>query len=47
MIYADGKDADWKDNPTSFEYSEKTVTSTETLKLRLATSGGCAIRFKF
>ena len=47
MIYADGKDADWEDNPTSFEYSEKTVTSTETLKLRLATSGGCAIRFKF
>lgn len=47
QIYADGADADWKDNPTSFEYSEKEVTASDTLTLRLATSGGCAIRFKF
>lgn len=45
MIYADGPDADWQKNPTSFEYTEKTVTSSDTLTLKLATSGGCAIRF--
>ena len=45
MIYADGPDADWQKNPTSFEYSEKIVTSSDTLTLKLATSGGCAIRF--
>lgn len=45
QIYADGPDADWKTNPTSFSYSEMTVTSTDTLKMKLATSGGCAVRF--
>lgn len=46
MIYADGPDASWEDNPTSFEYSERKVTSSDSLTLRLATSGGCAIRFR-
>ncbi len=45
QIYADGPDADWETNPTSVEYSERTVTSKDVLELRLARSGGCAIRF--
>lgn len=45
QIYADGDDADWKTNPTSFKYEEKTLTASETLHVKLATSGGCAIRF--
>lgn len=46
QIYADGADADWESNPTAFEYSEREVCSSDTLTLRLATSGGCAIRFR-
>ncbi len=45
QIYADGDDADWKTNPTSFKYSEMKVTSSDTIDMALATSGGCAIRF--
>ena len=45
QIYADGKDADWEKNPTSFAYSERKVTSKDSLKLELAAGGGCAIRF--
>ncbi|MEO5182596.1 glycoside hydrolase family 97 C-terminal domain-containing protein, partial [Bacteroides ovatus] len=45
QIYADGDDAEWKTNPTSFKYEEKTVTASDTLHVKLATSGGCAIRF--
>ena len=32
-------------HPTSFKYEEKTVTASDTLHVKLATSGGCAIRF--
>lgn len=46
MIYADGEGADWKDNPTTFEYSERKVTSRDTLTAVLATSGGYAVRFR-
>lgn len=46
QIYADGDDADWKSNPDSFTYSEMKVTSSGSMTLKLATSGGCAIRFK-
>ena len=45
QIYADSDDAEWKTNPTSFKYEEKTVTASDTLHVKLATSGGCAIRF--
>lgn len=45
QIYADGDDADWKTNPTSFKYEEKTLSASDTLDIKLATSGGCAIRF--
>lgn len=42
-IYKDGKDAHWKDNPTSYEITTETVTNTSKLKLALASSGGVAI----
>lgn len=45
QIYADGKDADWKTNPTAMKYEERTVRSSDILHLQLATSGGCAIKF--
>ena len=45
QIYADGPDASYEDNPESVTYSELTVTSADTLEMKLATSGGCAVRF--
>lgn len=45
QIYVDGDDAEWKTNPTSFKYEEKIVTASDMLHVKLATSGGCAIRF--
>ncbi len=45
QIYADGPDASYEDNPTSVVYSEEEVDGKDRLQLRLATSGGCAIRF--
>ena len=44
QIYADGDDAEWKTNPTSFKYEERIVTANDILHLKLTTSGGCAIR---
>lgn len=44
-IYADGKDADWKENPTSYEYKEILVNSSDKLLLLLAPGGGEAIHF--
>jgi alpha-glucosidase len=45
QIYADGDKAEWRTNPTDVKYEERIVTSAETLRVKLATSGGCAIRF--
>lgn len=45
-IYRDGKDADWEENPYDMVYEEKLVDSSMPLVLRLATSGGQAIRFR-
>lgn len=42
-IYADGKDAHWKDNPYPVAISKKTVRRGDTLSLVLAAGGGCAI----
>jgi hypothetical protein len=42
-IYADGKDADWKNNPMSYVISKQTVDSKSSLSLKLAPGGGCAI----
>ena len=46
QIYRDGEEADWKTNPYSLVIEQKSVSSTDTLDLWLATSGGVAIRFK-
>ena len=45
QIYSDAADASWEDNPTAVAYSEAEVSSKTVLRLQLATSGGCAIRF--
>ena len=45
-IYADGKNADWKTNPTSVEILAMPVKATDKLNLNLASSGGQAIHFK-
>ena len=45
QIYSDGPDADYESNPESYSYSEMTVDQNDTLHMKLATSGGCAVRF--
>lgn len=45
MIYADGEDADWKTNPTSYQISEKEVTAADTLSVGMAKGGGQAVSF--
>lgn len=44
-IYADGEDADWETNPTSYRIEEKTVTHADTLTVVMAKGGGQAISF--
>lgn len=43
-IYADAKDADWETKPMAVRIAKVSVTSKDTLKLKLARSGGQAIR---
>ncbi len=45
QIYSDGEDAHWKTKPASYKYEERAVSSADSLDLRLAPGGGCAIRF--
>ena len=45
VIYADGEDADWKTNPTSYQISEKEVTAADTLSVVMAKGGGQAVSF--
>ena len=45
VIYADGKDADWETNPTSYEITEKQVKAGDTLSVVMAKGGGQAICF--
>lgn len=45
QIYRDGDDAHYVDNPFDFVREVRTVTSADTLTLRLAAGGGQAIRF--
>lgn len=42
-IYADGKDADWKNNPMAYMITKQTVDNKSSLSLKLAPGGGCAI----
>lgn len=44
-IYADGKDADWKTNPTSYQISEQEVDASTVLEVIMANGGGQAITF--
>jgi alpha-glucosidase len=43
-IYRDADDAHWKDNPEAYRIDTQIITSADTLTLRLAPGGGCAIR---
>lgn len=45
IIYADGEKADWKTNPTDYQITEQTVTSENTLTVRMAAGGGQAVSF--
>ena len=45
VIYADGPSADWQTSPYDYEISRCTVTSSDTLTVRLAPGGGQAIVF--
>lgn len=45
-IYADGKNADWKTNPQSYEIKIMNVTHKTKLKQKLAPGGGVAISIK-
>jgi len=42
-IYADGPDADWISNPYDYEITKSTVSSSDTLTIKLAPGGGQAI----
>ena len=46
QIYQDGKNAEWKNNPYDLSIEKRPVTASDKLTLKLATSGGTAIRFK-
>lgn len=45
QIYRDGADAHWDTNPYAIVIEEKSVTGGDTLAVRLASSGGVAVRF--
>lgn len=45
FIYADAPDSDWENNPEAFVITQKTVTSADTLPIRMARGGGQAITF--
>ena len=45
VIYADGEDADWETNPTSYQITEKEVTAADTLSVVMAKGGGQAVSF--
>lgn len=45
VIYADGKDADWKTNPQSYRIEKKVVTRKDVLNIDMAPGGGQAISF--
>ncbi|KPH58603.1 glycoside hydrolase family 97 protein [Pseudoalteromonas porphyrae] len=46
QIYRDGKNAEWKNNPYDIRIEQRIVSAKDTISLKLATSGGTAIRFK-
>ena len=44
-IYADGDDAHWETNPTSYKIEKMTVSSNDTLFIKMAAGGGCTVVF--
>lgn len=42
-IYSDGDDAHWKTNPTSYKIEKKTLNHNDTLFIKIAAGGGCAV----
>lgn len=46
VIYADGDDADWKTNPTSYMITNRKVSSEDKLYIKMARGGGQAIYFR-
>ena len=46
QIYRDGEKAEWKDNPYEMVIENQDVDANDSLTIKLATSGGVAIRFK-
>jgi alpha-glucosidase len=46
QIYKDGEAANWQTNPYALVIEKIDVTSQDSIKLNMATSGGVAIRFK-
>lgn len=44
-LYLDGDKADWVKNPYDLKIDKKTLNNTDTLSIKMATSGGAAIRF--
>lgn len=46
QIYSDGEDAHWETNPYALSITHKQVSATDTLTLKLASSGGAAVRFR-
>jgi hypothetical protein len=45
-IYADAKDAHYRDNPKAYTITKKTVKAGQTLKIKEAPGGGFAISLK-
>ncbi len=45
IIYSDGKNAHWDDNPTDYQIDTVTVYHRSNINLNLAPGGGCAISF--
>ena len=45
-IYADAPDADWQSKPYATTIERREVSAKDTINMRLATGGGCAIRFE-
>jgi len=46
-IYSDGDDAHWKTNPTSYKIEKKITSHNDTLFIKMAAGGGCAVTFEF
>jgi len=46
IIYADGDDADWKNNPESYKITKYLINANTKLNVKLANGGGAAISIK-